>query len=220
MDKDGHTHAMQDTVVDNPEARLLQGLLAGHPQSFEQLVRSYHGIMLRTASALIGQAQAEEVVQDAWLAAIQNLAGFEGRSSLKTWLLSIVRNQAISRLRKLPNEISLDGNVGDDMFGKDRFGNERFDRSGHWAKRPIHWHDDSPEALLSQDEFRRCLEKTLENLPENQRSALLLRDQEELTLEEICNILSVTASNIRVLVHRARVRLHAMVEHFEETGKC
>lgn len=118
-----------------------------------------------------------------------------------------------NRLRTQRPEVSVDDN-------HQLFNAGRFDNTGHWAVPPTRWHDDSPEALLTQEEFFRCLEKTLENLPEHQRVALMLRDQAEMSLNEICNILSVTSSNIRVLIHPPRARLHAVIEHFEETGKC
>lgn len=206
---------MTATKDSSGDAALLQRLRAGEADAFEQLVKTHHGAMLRIAKAIIGPAQAEEAVQDAWLAAIRNLATFAGRSSLKTWLVSIVRNEAISRLRKQKFEVSLGPDDGGQPFGEGRF-----DHTGHWSPPPTAWHDDSPEALLSHEDFRRCLEKTLAKLPDQQRSVLILRDQEEMPLEEICNLLSITASNVRVLIHRARVRLYKMIEHFEETGKC
>lgn len=195
---------------------LLGRLKAGETQAFTELVKLYHTPMLRLATAIIGHAQAEEVVQEAWLSAMRSLNRFEGRSSLKTWLFSIAGNEAKSRLRKGRREVAMESATA----GEPLFASDRFDDTGHWAQPPGHWHDDSPEALLSHEDFRRCLEKTLGNLPEQQRTVLLLRDQEEMALEEICNILAVTASNVRVLIHRARVRLHAMIEHFEETGTC
>lgn len=193
---------------------LLQRLIAGEQPAFIELVRTYHAPMRRLAAAIIGDAQAEEAVQEAWLAAMRNLAGFQRRSSLKTWLFTIVGNEAKSRLRKARREVSLD-DMADDLFAADRFAAD-----GHWARPPAAWHDESPEALLSHEDFRRCLDKTLAAMPEAQRAVLMLRDADGLELDAICNILGISASNVRVLVHRARVRVHAMVEHFEETGTC
>jgi RNA polymerase sigma-70 factor, ECF subfamily len=197
------------------EAALLQRLRAGEKPAFVELVQTYHAPMKYFAVAIIGEAQAEETVQEAWLAVIRNLANFEGRSSLKTWLYAIVGNEAKSRLRKGKREVSIDAMAAGELFAADRFLAD-----GHWAQAPATWHDDSPEALLSQEDFRRCLEKTLAKLPPAQRTAVLLRDQDELDLDEICNVMGVSASNIRVLVHRARVSIYSMVERFEETGLC
>ncbi|MOA05595.1 RNA polymerase sigma factor YlaC [compost metagenome] len=85
---------------------------------------------------------------------------------------------------------------------------------------PFAWHQDTPEALLTEDELRECMEKTLLSLPELQSSVLLLRDRQGLELEEICNLLEISLSNVRVLLHRARLKVFATVEHFEETGQC
>lgn len=195
---------------------LLSRLLAGDQQAFRTLVATYQGAIRAVAIAILGSAHADEVVQDAWLAAVRNLDGFQGRSSLKTWLLTITANTAKSRLRKVRRDVSLDelpaphGSIDDSRFAAD----------GHWSPAPLAWHEDSPEALLAEDELRQCLEKTLLSLSELQRSVLLLRERQGLELEEICNLLEVSLSNARVLLHRARLKVFATVEHFEETGEC
>ena len=198
------------------DSELLSRLLAGDQQAFRTLVATYQGAMRAVAIAIVGAAHADEVVQDAWLAAVRNLDGFQGRSSLKTWLLTITANTAKSRLRKVRRDVSLDelpaphGSIDDSRFAAD----------GHWSPAPLAWHEDSPEALLAEDELRQCLEKTLLSLSELQRSVLLLRERQGLELEEICNLLEVSLSNARVLLHRARLKVFATVEHFEETGEC
>lgn len=172
--------------------------------------------MRAVAYAIVGQRYADEVVQDAWLAVVRNLNGFQQRSSLKTWLLTIVANAARSRLKQNRREVLLDdlpaphGTVDDARFAED----------GHWAARVPAWHEDSPEALLTEDELRECLEKTLLSLSEMQRGVLLLRERQGLELEEICNLLEISLSNVRVLLHRGRLKLFATLEHFEETGQC
>jgi RNA polymerase sigma-70 factor (ECF subfamily) len=203
--------------IDKPaDSDLLQRLHAGDKAAFTELVRCYHGPMQRVAAAIIGSAQAEEVVQEAWLAAMRHLGTFEGRSSLRTWLFTIVSNEAKSRLRKGRREVFIDDQPG----GEELFASGRFTGAGHWAQPPGIWHDDSPEALLSHEDFQRCLEHHMGRFSEVQRAALLLRDYDELEFADICNILDISASNVRVLVHRARIKLHAMIEHFEETGTC
>ena len=199
------------------DATLVARLRAGEPAAFEDLVRQHHGAMKRAAAAIIGEAQAEEVVQDAWLAAIRSLPSFEGRSTLKTWLFSILLNEARGRLRKAKREIRMeDCGAGDEgLFAPDRFLGD-----GHWAQEPRLWHEQSPEALLSHEDFLRCLELVLDMLSEAQRSVLTLREYQGLELAQICNILSISAANVRVLLHRARARVYAMVDQFEETGTC
>ena len=198
------------------DGELLARLRAGEDAAFREMVAAYQGAMRAVALAIAGSAHADEVVQDAWLAVVRHLDGFQGRSSLKTWLLTVTANTAKSKLRQVRREVSLDdlpaphGSVDDSRFAVD----------GHWSAAPLAWHSDSPEALLAEDELRECLEKTLFSLSELQRSVLLLRERQGLELEEICNLLEVSLSNVRVLLHRARLKVFATVEHFEETGEC
>lgn len=196
------------------DEELVQRLRAGDKQAFVELVHAYHVPMKHFASAIIGEGQAEETVQDAWLTVITKLDSFAGRSKLKTWLYTIVGNAAKTRLRKSKREVSFDTNDGD------LYPASRFHADGHWSQTPSDWHDDSPEALLSQKDFQHCLEHVIAALPSAQSAALRLRDEDGLNIDEICNILEVSASNVRVLVHRARIRVYNMIEHFEETGTC
>ncbi|WJM98713.1 RNA polymerase sigma factor [Pseudomonas defluvii] len=198
------------------ETELLERLLAGEQQAFKELVDTYQSAMRAVAYAIVGNRQADEAVQDAWLAVVRSLPGFQRRSSLKTWLLTITANAAKNRYRQNRREVLLDdlpsphGSIGDDRFAAD----------GHWRVAPFAWHEDTPEALLSQDELRQCLEHTLLSLSQLQRSVLILRERQGLALEEICNLLEISLSNVRVLLHRARLKVFATLEHFEETGQC
>ena len=198
------------------DTHLLQRLLKGEQRAYKDLVNTYQSAMRAVAYAIVGQRHADEVVQDAWLSVVRNLSKFEGRSSLKTWLLTITANAAKNRYKQNRREVLLDdlpsphGTVDD----------ERFSSDGHWLLAPYSWHQDSPDALLSEDELRECLEQTLLSLPQLQSSVLVLRERQGLELEEICNILEISLSNVRVLIHRARLKVFATVEHFEETGEC
>jgi RNA polymerase sigma-70 factor (ECF subfamily) len=203
-------------VSQAPDTELLPRLLAGEQRAYRELVATYQGAMRAVAYAIVGSRNADEVVQDAWLAVVRNLAGFQGRSSLKTWLLTITANTAKSRLKQNRREVLLDdipsphGSIDDDRFASD----------GHWLLAPHAWHQDSPDALLTEEELRECLEKTLASLSELQGSVLNLRERQGLELEEICNLLDISLSNVRVLLHRARLKVFATLEHFEETGHC
>ncbi|MEG1040999.1 RNA polymerase sigma factor [Pseudomonas sp. NUPR-001] len=198
------------------ETRLLERLLRADQQAYKELVNTYQGAMRAVAYAILGSRQADEAVQDAWLAVVRGLPGFQRRSSLKTWLLTITANAAKTRYKQNRREVLLDdlpaphGTVGDERFAGD----------GHWLLAPSSWHTDSPEALLSQDELRECLEHTLLSLSQLQSSVLVLRERQGLELEEICNLLDLSLSNVRVLLHRARLKVFATLEHFEETGQC
>lgn len=198
------------------QARLLERLLKGEQQAFKELVDTYQGAMRAVAYAIVGSRHADEAVQDAWLAVVRNLKGFEQRSSLKTWLLTITANAAKTRYKQNRREVLLDdlpgphGTVGDERFATD----------GHWLQGPSAWHEDTPEAMLSREQLRECLEHTLLSLSELQRSVLVLRERQGLELEQICNLLEISLSNVRVLLHRARLKVFATLEHFEETGQC
>ncbi|AUG00907.1 RNA polymerase subunit sigma-24 [Pseudomonas sp. 09C 129] len=199
------------------DTQLLERLLAGEQKAYKELVGTYQSAMRAVAYAIVGQRHADEVVQDAWLSVVRNLVGFQGRSSLKTWLLTITANSAKSRYKQNRREVLLDdlpaphGTIGDERFSSS---------DGHWLVAPFAWHADTPEALLTEAELRECLEHTLLSLSELQGSVLTLRERQGLELEEICNLLDISLSNVRVLLHRARLKIFATVEHFEETGQC
>ena len=199
---------------DNP---LLERLLAGEQLAFKELVSTYQSAMRAVAYAIVGPGHVEEVVQDAWLSVVRHIGRFEGRSSLKTWLLTITANAAKSRYKLNRREVLIDdlpsphGSIGEDRFSPN---------DGHWLIAPFAWHQDTPEALLTENELRECLEHTLLSLSQLQSSVLLLRERQGLELEEICNLLGISLSNARVLLHRARLKVFATVEHFEETGEC
>ncbi|VEF09709.1 sigma-70 family RNA polymerase sigma factor [Pseudomonas fluorescens] len=196
---------------------LLERLLAGEQLAFKELVSTYQSAMRAVAYAIVGPGHVEEVVQDAWLSVVRHIGRFEGRSSLKTWLLTITANAAKSRYKLNRREVLIDdlpsphGSIGDERFSPN---------DGHWLIAPFAWHQDTPEALLTENELRECLEHTLLSLSQLQSSVLLLRERQGLELEEICNLLGISLSNARMLLHRARLKVFATVEHFEETGEC
>ncbi len=199
--------------LETPE--FLAKLQNGDRQAFSQLVTAYHRRLLSSASSILNPGDAEDAVQNAWIKAHKALPDFEGRSRLQTWLTRIVINEAKMRLRGGGRELTLD--VDDE--GRDTLA-DRFKDSGGWAQPPGHWGVSSPDDLLTSDELADCMRKTLNDLPEKQRLVLELRDMQGEELAEICNSLEVSASNVRVLLHRARTRLFALVDHFQETGEC
>ncbi|WP_252274159.1 RNA polymerase sigma factor [Pseudomonas subflava] len=198
------------------DAELLERLRAGEQGAFRELVATYQSAMRAVAFAIVGSRNADEVVQDAWLAVVRNLDGFQARSSLKTWLLTITANTAKSRLRQQRREPLLD----DLPAPHGSVDAERFADNGHWQTPPGHWELDTPEALLAEAELRECLDKTVASLSELQSSVLLLHERQGLTPQDICNLLDISLSNLRVLLHRARLKVFATLEHFEETGQC
>jgi RNA polymerase sigma-70 factor (ECF subfamily) len=190
------------------DTQLLPRLLNSEEAAYRTLVATNHGVMRRLARAIVGDALAEVVVQETWIKAIAALPSFEGRSSLRTWLLRIARNEAIDRLRKesrVWESESLEGEVLADRFAMD----------GHWRPPPSIWSDETPEALLAARELAAVIDAALEAMPATQRAVLTLRDMDGLEFEEICNILDVSASSVRVLLHRARQRLWVAIDAHE-----
>ena len=194
---------------------LISALLDGSDAGFVYAVKQYQPGMRQLAISICGEAISDEVVQEAWFSAIRSLSRFEGRSSLKTWLLRIVANEAKSRLRRENRLTSLEALTQDD----ENFVN-RFDERGHWSIYPSDWHVSSPDELISSEQLQQCLNTLIAALPDLQSATLQLKEHQNYSLHEICNILEVSESNVRVLLHRARQRLYRCIEHFQATGEC
>jgi RNA polymerase sigma-70 factor, ECF subfamily len=163
---------------------------------------------------------AEEVVQETWLAVFTGLERFEGRSSFKTWLFRILTNKAKTRGqregRTLPfSAFAADGDEGEGAVDADRFVGPDGRHGGHWAAPPR----GVPEERLLAAEARARIESAIDALPPNQRAVITLRDVEGLSAEEACNVLGVSETNQRVLLHRARAKVRAAFERYlEETS--
>ncbi|ADE16012.1 RNA polymerase sigma factor, sigma-70 family [Nitrosococcus halophilus Nc 4] len=199
------------------EEDLVKRLLARDGEAFVWAVRTYQGKMLSLARAIVGEPFAEEVVQDAWLAVIRGLPNFEGRARLETWILRILSNTAKTRLKREIRHRHAHITWEENPPFPER---ERFGARGHWSSPPLPWHEETPEALLTSEELQHCLTKAVAALPPAQRAVLTLRDSEGLEMEEICNILEISATNGRVLLHRARARLRTVVENYEKGKGC
>ncbi len=196
------------------EQEIVQQLLAGSESMFQRVVEAYGPSLYAVARSIAGEANADEVVQDAWLSAYKALPKFEGRAALKSWLTRIVANEAKSKLRKHKREFFLEDvttNIDNDS---------RFHSDGHWASPTSEWHSDSPEALLTTNELKDCIGKNMAKLPQSQQTVLELREAQGYSLDEICNILGVSSSNVRVLLHRAKDKILQVIDHFERTGTC
>ena len=188
-------------------AALLSTLRAGDESAIRSLVATYHAAMVRFARTIAGDASAEEIVQEAWIKVVRALPSFEGRSSLRTWLFAIVRNEAVSRLRqdaRQPETESAD--VLADRYGPD----------GTWQTPPGAWSLDTPEAVLASKDMQGLIRRTLDGMPATQRSVLTLRDIEGLSFEDISNILVISSSNARVLLHRGRQRLWQAIDEYQK----
>jgi RNA polymerase sigma-70 factor, ECF subfamily len=205
---------ISESSLSKTEDKLIEQLLNGNQQVFEQTFKQHYALMYSIAQSIVGEAIADEVIQEAWLSALKALAKFEQRSSLKSWLMRIVANEAKTRRRKESRSVSLE--AMQDNWSTD----PRFDQNSHWAKPSSAWHKDTPEELLLADELKHCIEKNMLQLPENQRMALKMRDASGLSMDELCNILEVSPSNVRVLLHRGRDKILQVIDRFQKTGEC
>lgn len=203
-------------MTDNAEEdRLLDGLTRGDEAAFSEAIRRYSPVMHRTASAIAGRDQADDIVQECWISVVRNISGFRRQSTLRTWLISIVANRARSFLRSAGREKARRTEPAADQDVTDLF-----DRSGSWRKPVSDWGSDMPEGMLESDDLRDCLALHMDRLPPRQREALVLRELEDMSHEEVCRIMDISNANARVLLHRARLALFTMVERFQETGEC
>ncbi len=179
------------------DGELLLRLRSGDERAFVSLVQRYQEQMLRLATSFVpSQAVAEEVVQDTWLALLRGLDGFEGRSSLKTWLFGILVNQARTTGTREHRSVP----VPDPEPAVDP---ARFDASGGWADPPERWLE-AAEGRLEAGKLADRLRALMDELPARQREVVLLRDVEELSSEEVCSVLAISDGNQRVLLHRGR----------------
>ncbi|MCP3673234.1 MAG: RNA polymerase sigma factor [Gammaproteobacteria bacterium] len=194
---------------------LIKALLKNDEEAFRYLVKTLYSQLFAVARAIAGSSIADEVVQESWISVLRALPKFEGRSSLKTWIIRIVANEAKRRLKKESGYVSMDSlGVDNDSFL------ERFDSKGHWIRPPANWDLATPEEILEEKQLKCCIDATIKVLPERQKAVFLLRDLENHSLEQICNILDISDSNVRVLLHRARLKLFQIIEKFQETGEC
>ncbi|TNE78165.1 MAG: RNA polymerase sigma factor [Gammaproteobacteria bacterium] len=196
----------------------LQKLKAGDQTLFADLVRQHHRALIALVTPIVGASEAEEVVQNAWFKAYKAIAGFEERAQIRTWLGRIAINEAKMQLRQRKREL-LFSDLGETATTTDPL-TARFKSDGHWQKPPVDWHSDSPDSLLMSEDLADCLDRLLTNMSDHQRALLEMRDSSGLPFDEICNELSISASNARVLLHRARTQLFKLVDHYQETGEC
>jgi RNA polymerase sigma-70 factor (ECF subfamily) len=189
------------------DSQLLQGVLSGDKRAFRALVLNHHAAMTRFARTIVGDASAEEVVQEAWLKVVGALPGFELRSSLRSRLLRIVRNEAIDRLRKEAREPATEP---DDAV------EERYNPDGSWRSPPAIWSADTPEALLAAKDMKATIDKAIDEMPSQQRAVLTLKEVQGLSFEEICSILEISPANARVLLHRGRQRLWSAIDQYQK----
>jgi len=212
--------AIVQTAASADDQRLVESLRAGDESAFEMLIDRYHNPLLRLAMFYVpSRAVAEDVVQETWLGVLQGLARFEGRSSLKTWIFRILTNRARTRGQREGRSIPFsevwnpESDAAEPAVDADRFLPPDHEYAGHWMSRPHNW-EALPEERLIGQETRAKIQQAIDALPGSQREVITLRDVEGWGSEEVCNILSISESNQRVLLHRARSKVRRMLEQY------
>lgn len=199
------------------DAQIVARLRAGDEEAFRGLVARLHRGLLRVAMAHVASREAaEEVVQETWLAVVSQIDRFEGRSSLRTWIGTILTNRAKTRGVRDRRSVPFSALAREDLEPVET---ERFTSAGLWSPAPPAW-DHAPEDLVLRKEARQAIERELGTLPESQRTVVVLRDLEGWTSEEVCNVLEISETNQRVLLHRGRQRLRLALERYHSgTGR-
>ena len=188
------------------ESALIARLRAGDERAFMELVTAYTPGMRRLALTFVRTpAVADDVVSETWLAVLNGLDRFERRSSLKTWIYKIVANIARTRAVREARSAPFSSFATDDEPSVDP---DRFARDGHWIAPPEPWR------TLLDAEARAVIDRAIAALPEQQRLVIELRDVEGWSSEEVRNVLELSETNQRVLLHRARSKVRAALESY------
>jgi len=197
------------------DQRVVAALRAGDELVFAEIVDRYHGSLVRVAMRYVpSRAIAEEVVQDTWIGVIDGIDRFEGRSTLKTWLYKILIYRARARGERERRTTPMSSMVDDDgqpLVDPDRFRPSDALWAGHWAAPPRRWDGDAEDRLLA-GEAKALIDSVIAQLPPLQRDVIVLRDISQFGASEVCDLLEITEANQRVLLHRARTRVRAVLE--------
>lgn len=210
MTETGHGTAVEDVAV-------IEALRRGDEEAFTRLVQQHHRALQRIARLYVSSpATAEEVVQDTWLAVIRGIWAFEGRSSLRTWILRILINRSKTRAVREGRSVPFSDGVAADReetLEADRETREVVVENAPAGEVPapasLHDPGPSPEEAFLTEEARARLRGAIETLPPNQRLVITMRDLEGCSSEEVRNVLGLTETNQRVILHRARLGVRA-----------
>lgn len=173
---------------------------------FAHQVEALRPQLMRFArTQLRNPAWAEDAVSETLLAALEKPQSFAGQSQLKTWLVGVLKHKVIDQLRRHAREATVlvddDGQDLDDLL---------FVQNGHWREMPQAWGD--PEQQVHQQQFMQVLEACLQHLPPAQGRVFMMREWLGLDTDEICKELSITSTNLWVLLHRGRLRLRECLQ--------
>ena len=186
---------MQSSTPIRSEAEIIAAILAGDTQLYHELIRPHERtVYMMALSYMKNEADAEDVAQEAFIKAFRNLSTFRGDAKFSTWLISITLNEARNRLRRqsIVRMQSLD---------------EPPDEDGAVSPALLRDWREIPSEAVEREEVRTLIKRAVETLPEIYRQVFLLRDVEELDVNETAQTLSISISNVKVRLHRARMML-------------
>jgi len=185
------------------EARLIAAAQSGDAAAFEAIMRAHNRLLFRTARAiLLNEADAEEIVQEAYLKAFLKLEGFAGAARIETWLVKITVNEALGRLRRRMPAVSKQAITEAQMSAHSDI------HIPALTPRPAA----SPEAAAAQGEIRRLLEAAIDALPQAQRTVFVLRAVEEFSTEDTADCLGIPADTVKTRLHRAKLHLRRSLQ--------
>jgi RNA polymerase sigma-70 factor (ECF subfamily) len=204
------------------DAVIVARLRARDESMFAALIDAWSPGMLRAARAYVADHHtAQDVVQEVWLGVLRGIDGFGQRSTLRTWVYRILINRAKTRgvrdARTIPvSDLASAGEDHTPAVDRARFQGAGDPYPGHWRAVPPPW--PSPEDVAVATETRRHLAAALAELPHRQRIVVTLRDVDGYTSDEVCDLLSISAANQRVLLHRGRAALRNTLEGYLARG--
>lgn len=185
------------------EGALVTRLKQGEARAFEDLVRGYTPPMLAVCRRMLKnhEQDAQDAVQDAFVSVFRSIGAFEGTARLSTWLHRIAVNAALMKLRsqKRRKERPIE-----DLLPK-------FRQDGHYLEPPAPW-DDRGDVRAEREETRAFVREAIDQLPEGYRTAILLRDIDELETEQVAEILNITPNAVKIRVHRAHQALRTLLD--------
>ena len=203
----------QTALAASDDHSLVVALRNGDEDAFIALIDRYHASLIRLAMLYVRDREvAEEVVQETWIGVVQGIDRFAERSSFKTWLYRILTNKAKRRGHREARSVSFSSLARGDAEGAEpAVDPEQFlppgdPWAGHWAGQLHDW-GQLPEEVVLDHETRTQVQQALEGLPPSQRLVMTMRDIEGWTAAEVCNALTITEINQRVLLHRARSKV-------------
>lgn len=185
----------ENGMVVDEDLSLVRRICAGERQLFHQLVSRYERFLYRTALAITrNPADAEEVVQEAFLRAYEHLEQFRGEARFSTWLIQIALNTAHMKLRK--DHASLWESLDEPVETED----------GPVAREVVEWRE-NPEEQLGREEMEQVLHQALQGLPPGYREVIILRDMQQLSTQETAEVLGLSLANVKTRLLRARLQL-------------